>query len=151
MTDTVADSAAKVELIKLESSSAREVWTEAGLSPFPLFSCTVFLCYLPTHLPILLPMLLILFTVLPTILSLYAAKKIPFHLCLFCSFSSEFSFVSFILLHSSVATYVFVHPFEGSVARSHIKCLYFSVPCVIVADITSSRLCSTHYLWDILH
>lgn len=152
MTDTVADSAAKVELIKPESSSAREVWTEADLSSFPLFSCTAFSCYLPTHLPSLLPMLFILFTVLPAILSLYAAKYSSHFICLyFVLYLLNFPLVFFILFHSSPTTYIFVHFFQGGVARSHIKSLYFSMSYVIVPDITISQLCSPHYVWDILH
>lgn len=58
---------------------------------FSSFSCTMFLCCLPTLLPDWLPMLLILFLVLPTIFIFIVSKIFfPFHLCLSCSPFTEF-------------------------------------------------------------
>lgn len=96
---------------------------------FSSFSCTFFLCCLPTLLPDRLPMLLILFVVLQTILIFIFSKIFfPFHLCLSCSLFTEFfNFFTALYSCSDAATQLTLFPFQGHVANIYAKYLYIGM------------------------
>ena len=135
--------AAEVEAVKLESSWAREVWTEAGLSSF--FAILMHNVYTLLTYPSpksASSATSLVYSFANHSFFVFGKISFPFPLCLSCSLSAEFLPGCCILLGFKCNFVSFCFPFSRSCCSYFYKMLVHRHAYVIVPDFRSSWFCT---------